>query len=99
MMWQAVVQLAPHLSEKYRTIFFNFRKVVTGRTGETDVWQKCLKEMSAYDNEIGEPLGLIFLGEKFDENDKKSVSRTYTQTALIHIQNYVLVLLPLLCLR
>lgn len=73
MMWQAVVELAPHMSEKYRTIFFNFRKVVTGRTGETDVWQKCLKEMSAYDNDIGEPLGLIFLGEKFDEKDKKSV--------------------------
>lgn len=96
MMWQAVVQLAPHLSEKYRTIFFNFRKVVTGRTGEMDIWQKCLKEMSAYDNEIGEPLGIIFLGEKFDEKDKKSVSRTYTETARIHIRIYYgALLLPL----
>ena len=73
MMWQAVVELAPYLSEEYRKVFFDYRKVVMGGTGETDIWQKCITEMSYYDNEIGDPLGVIFLDEKFDRKDKQSV--------------------------
>lgn len=76
MMWQAVVGLAPYLSEEYRKVFFSYRKVVMGSTGETDVWQKCITEMSRYDNEIGDPLGVIFLDEKFDKKDKESVRVT-----------------------
>lgn len=74
MMWQAVVQLAPYLSEEYRRAFYNFRRVVMGSTGETDIWQKCITEMSHYENEIGDPLGVIFLDEKFNRKDKESVS-------------------------
>ena len=74
MMWQAVVQLAPYLSSEYRKVFSDFRQVVTGGTGETNIWQKCITEMSHYDNEIGDPLGVIFLDEKFDKKDKDSVS-------------------------
>ena len=73
MIWQAVVQLAPYLSEEYRRAFYNFRRVVMGSSGETDTWQKCITEMSLYDNEIGDPLGVIFLDEKFNRKDKESV--------------------------
>lgn len=76
MMWQAVVQLAPYLSEEYRRAFYNYHKVVMGGTGETDIWQKCITEMSRDDNEIGDPLGVIFLDEKFNRKDKESV-RSY----------------------
>lgn len=76
MMWQAVVQLSPYLSDEYRKVFFDYRKVVMGGTGETGIWQKCITEMSQYENEIGDPLGVIFLDEKFDKKDKESVSVT-----------------------
>lgn len=77
MMWQAVVHLAPYLSEEYHRAFYNYRKVVMGTTGETDIWQKCITEMSRYDNEIGDPLGVVFLNEKFNRKDKESVRVTY----------------------
>ncbi|PFX31970.1 Endothelin-converting enzyme-like 1 [Stylophora pistillata] len=73
MMWQAVVQLAPHLSEEYRRAFYNYHRVVMGSTGETDIWKKCITEMSRLDNHIGDPLGVIFLDEKFEKKDKESV--------------------------
>lgn len=79
MMWQAVVYLAPYLSEEYQRAFYNYRKVVTGTTGETDIWQKCITEMSRYDNEIGDPLGVVFLDEKFNRKDKESVRVAYKQ--------------------
>ena len=79
MMWQAVVQLAPYLSDEYRKVFSKFRQVVTGSTGDTDIWQKCIMEMSRYDNEIGDPLGVIFLDEKFDKKDKISVRYIFTE--------------------
>ncbi|XP_058970514.1 endothelin-converting enzyme homolog isoform X2 [Pocillopora verrucosa] len=73
MMWQVVVQLAPHLSEEYRRAFYNYHRVVMGSSGETDIWKKCITEMSRLDNDIGDPLGVIFLDEKFDKKDKESV--------------------------
>ncbi|RMX43712.1 hypothetical protein pdam_00006340 [Pocillopora damicornis] len=73
MMWQVVVQLAPHLSEEYRRAFYNYHRVVMGSSGETDIWKKCITEMSRLDNDIGDPLGVIFLDEKFEKKDKESV--------------------------
>lgn len=93
MMWQAVVEFAPYLSEEYRRAFYNYHRVVMGSTGETDIWQKCITEMSRYDNEIGDPLGVIFLDEKFNREDKESVSvkplgsQFLTNHSLIIIQN------------
>ncbi|XP_078375393.1 endothelin-converting enzyme homolog isoform X3 [Oculina patagonica] len=90
MMWQAVVQLAPYLSEEYRRAFYNFRRVVMGSTGETDIWQKCITEMSHYENEIGDPLGVIFLDEKFNRKDKESVMEMISdlrETFIANLEN------------
>ena len=35
--------------------------------------KKCITEMSRLDNDIGDPLGVIFLDEKFEKKDKESV--------------------------
>lgn len=92
MMWQAVVNLAPYLSEEYLRAFYNYRKVVTGTTGETDIWQKCITEMSRYDNEIGDPLGVVFLDEKFNRKDKESVRFTYEQFGRYSVVQCILLL-------
>ena len=72
MMWHVVRRFAPFLSLKFRETFYEYRKSVTGITGEDPRWQDCLGHVY---RSIGMPFGLLFVDEAFEGESKKSVRK------------------------
>lgn len=64
MIWQIIINLAPDLGFITQPAIYRFKSVVDGTiSGTTSVWEKCIGEIS--DSLLGDPLGLIFIDEKF----------------------------------
>ncbi len=70
MMWHVVLRFSPHLSFKFREVFKEYRKSVSGTTAEDPRWQDCL---GVVDGSFGMPFGLLFVDETFEGESKESV--------------------------
>ena len=81
MMWQVVVKLAPDLGSISQPAFHRFKSVVDGSSGTISVWEKCLGEMNDNNGEIGNPLGLIFIDEKFRKESLDEVRTVWTRSS------------------
>lgn len=72
MMWHVVLRFSPYLSFKFREVFKEYQKTVSGTTAEDPRWQECLGVVSG---SFGMPLGLLYVDETFEGESKKSVGK------------------------
>ena len=70
MMWHVVLRFASSLSLNFREVFKDYRKSVSGVSGEDPRWQDCL---GVVDGSFGMPFGLLFIDKAFEGESKESV--------------------------
>ena len=70
MMWKVVVRFASSLSLKFRNVYQEYSKSLSGVAGEDPRWQDCL---GMVDGSFGMPFGLLFVNKAFEGESKKSV--------------------------
>ena len=70
MMWKVVVRFASSLSLKFRDVYQEYSKSLSGVAGEDPRWQDCL---GMVDGSFGMPFGLLFVNKAFEGESKKSV--------------------------
>ena len=74
MMWQVVRTRAIDLSQEFTNEFEVFNRIATGSTEKRPGWQSCLLQINSDNNELGDPMGLVFIQETFRGDNKKLVS-------------------------
>ena len=75
MMWNVIRELAIHLSPEYISQFEAFDRIATGASSKETRQTFCLSNLNSEDNQLGDPLGLVFVQQKFSRESKQQVSR------------------------
>ena len=75
MMWHVVLRFSAHLSFKFREVFKDYSRAISGTTAEDPRWQECL---GVVDSSFGMPFGLLFVDETFEGESKKSVGNRHS---------------------
>ncbi|XP_078374601.1 endothelin-converting enzyme homolog isoform X1 [Oculina patagonica] len=84
MMWHVVLRFSPHLSFKFREVFKEYRKSVSGTTAEDPRWQDCL---GVVDGSFGMPFGLLFVDETFEGESKESAEEMIHDIRQVFLAN------------
>lgn len=72
MMWYVVFCFLLYLSFKFREVFKDYQKIVSGIIVEDFCWQECLGVVSGF---FGMLFGLLYVDEMFEGESKKLVGK------------------------
>ena len=72
-MWQAVVELSRSVGGPIRDAFHVFEQTSRGNSEAVGQKMKCIMEMSHSSNQMGFPLGVVYVGETFDDKSRAAV--------------------------
>ncbi|XP_022784780.1 endothelin-converting enzyme homolog isoform X5 [Stylophora pistillata] len=84
MMWHVVLRFSPYLSFKFREVFKEYQKTISGTTAEDPRWQECLGVVGG---SFGMPLGLLYVDETFEGESKKSAEEMIHDIRQVFLAN------------
>ncbi|CAH3045511.1 unnamed protein product [Porites evermanni] len=84
MMWKVVVRFASSLSLKFRDVYQEYSKSLSGVAGEDPRWQDCL---GMVDGSFGMPFGLLFVNKAFEGESKKSAEEMIHDIRQVFLAN------------